>query len=506
MTHHSAAQRLSFFALFRLLQRHRKLAERRDPMFYTNKVARWVVGFVMALMVGYMLMFSILLALDANSSTHYTPIEYIFGIMPFILTIDFGARFAAQQTPSQIVKPYVLLPLPRYACIDSFIINSLMSWGNLLWFFLLVPYCLMSVVFAYGVLPSLSVLLFYYISILANSQWYSICRTLVVGSLLWWLLPIAVYLGVYSVWAFGDFSTFFDCYTTIGSCLEQGSVLPHLAVAALLVALLLANRRLQYHNVWREMGKQQATKMKTVSHFSALNRFGEIGEYMKMEIKSLMRNKNPRKTFIFATVLVLVLSLVISFTDVYDSTAMANFWCFYNFVIYGAMLLIRVMSYEANYIDALMVHKENILKLLMAKYYFFCALLVLPFVLMLPMVVVGKWNLLMLLSYGIFTAGFQYFILMQLAVYNKQKLPLNEKFISKSGMESNYVQLVVEMSSFILPMILISILEAIFPQVVAWLIVMAIGAAFVACHKLWLRNIYRRLMQRRYEHIMAFHA
>ena len=185
---------------------------------------------------------------------------------------------------------------------------------------------------------------------------------------------------------------------------------------------------------------------------------------------------------------------------------MTNFWCFYNYVVFGAMLLIRIMSYEGNYIDALMVHKENILKLLTAKYYFFCGLLVFPFILMIPMVVVGKWNILMLFSYGIFTAGFQYFILMQLAVYNKQKLPLNENFISKSGVENNYIQVVVQMVTFIVPMVVISILEALLKEEVAWLIMMAIGLGFISTHKLWLANIYRRMMKRKYEHLMAFHA
>lgn len=497
---------LSFFQLFKLLRQHRQLAERRDPMFYANKVARWVIGFFMVLMVLYLVMFSILLALAANKSNSQTSLEYIFGALPFIMTIDFWVRFIAQQTPSQIIKPYVLLPLPRYACIDSFLLTSLLSWGNLIWFAFLVPFSLMSVVFSFGVLPTLSMLLLYYLVILADSQWYAICRTLVMGNLLWWTLPIAVYLGVFSVWIFGDFTSFFDCYASIGSGLEHGNILPHLVALLVLVGLVMVNRRLQYNNVWREMGKQKITKIKNVSTFSSLNKFGEIGEYIKIEIKSLIRNKNPRKSFVFAMVIVLMLSLIISFTDVYDSKAMVNFWCFYDFVIFGAMLLIRVMSYEANYIDALMVHKENILLLLRAKYYFFCALLVFPFVLMLPMVFMGKWSILMLLSYGTFTAGFQYCILMQLAVYNKQKLPLNESFIGKSGMENNAVQIVVEMVSFIVPMILISLLEAFLPDYVAWLIMMLIGVVFIACHKLWLRNIYQRMMKRRYQNLLAFHA
>lgn len=496
---------LSFFQLYRLLRRHRQLAERRNPMFYANKVARWVIGVMMALMVLYLILFAVLLALEANETHSVTSLEFIFGVLPIILTVDFGARFLVQETPSQIIKPYVLLPLPRYACIDGFVLTSLLSIGNLVWFALLVPYSLISVVFTFGILPSLSLFVLFYLLVLANSQWYAICRTLVVGKPLWWGLPLLFYLGVYAIWIFGDFSTFLDCYASIGTGLEHGNLVPHLVAFMLLASLVLVNRRLQYYTVWRELGKQNTTKIKNVRTFSSLNQFGEIGEYIKIEIKSLMRNKNPRKAFISATVMELVMSIVICCTDIYDSQVMVNFWCFYNFAVYGAVLLVRVMSYEANYIDALLVHKENILKLLRAKYYFFCVLLVLPFVLMLPMVFTGKWHILMLLSYAVFTIGFQYFILMQLAVYNKQKLPLNESFISKTGVESNAVQIVAEMAAFIIPMILITLLETFLSDHVAWMVIMLIGLVFFAFHNQWLRNIYKRMMKRKYENLLAYY-
>jgi hypothetical protein len=203
---------------------------------------------------------------------------------------------------------------------------------------------------------------------------------------------------------------------------------------------------------------------------------------------------------------VVVLSIVISFTEVYDNPLMTNFWCIYNFAIYGAMILVRTMSFEGNYIDALMVRKENILQLLTAKYYLFCILLLLPFVLMLPMVIVGKWNIMMLLSYGTFTAGFQYFMLMQMAVYNKQKLPLNEKFIKKGGIDNNYIGVLVIARVLSSCHYLFQILEAFFDQFIAWMVMLLIGVGFIATHKLWLRNIYQRIMLRKYEKLEAFHS
>lgn len=497
---------LSFQQLFKQLRHHRKLAERRDPIFEANKAAKWIVGITMASMVVYLIMLAIMLALTANDSRRYTSLEFIMAVSPFILLADFWVRFIAQQTPSQIIKPYVLLPIPKYACIDSFIITSLFNWGNTVWFTLLVPYCLMSVVFSYGLLFALSLLFFFYIIILADSQAYSIVRTLTTHHSIWWLLPIGMSVIIISPWLINDFDYFLRTYAKIGAGMDTANLIPHLLALIILGTLIIINRKLQYNSVMQELGREKDSKPIKVYSYTALNKLGELGEYLKLEVKSLSRNKNPRKNFITATIVIIVISAIISFTDIYDTQFMTNFWCVYNFVIYAATILVKIMGFEGNYIDVLMVHKENILKLLTAKYYFFCLLLIFPFVLMLPMVFVGKWDIMMLVSYGIFTAGFQHFLLMQVAVYNNKTIPLNEKFTSKGGVDNNYIQILEEIAAFSLPLITISVLESFLDNNYAWIVMMGIGIVFIATHKIWLRNIYGRMMKRRYKNMASFHA
>jgi hypothetical protein len=492
--------------LLQLLRRHRRLAEHRDPMFEANKAAKWVVGVSMTFAILYLILIAILLSLDANDTHGYTRLEFIMGILPFILLLDFWSRFLMQQTPAQLIRPYVLLPIPRYACIDGFILTSLFTWGNTIWGVMLLPFCIMSVVFSYGLWASLSVLLLYYIIILANSQAYSIVRTLTIGNMLWWILPLSVSALLVSPWIFGSFSTMFRLYAHLGSGLEGGNLLPHLGALLLLGVMVAVNRRLQYANVMNELGRTEKPEKVHVVKYSFLEHYGELGEYLKLEVKLLTRNKNPRKQLITATVAVVVISGLVTGTDIYDTNFMTNFWCIYNFVIYAAMILLRVMSFEGNYIDVLMVHKENILKLLTAKYYFFTLILILPFILMLPMVFMGKWEPLMLVSYALYTAGFQHFMIMQSAVYNNKAMPLNEKFIGKGGVENNYVQIAEGLAVFFVPMLLVNILEAFLAPTIAWTVMMIIGIVFVLAHRLWLRNIYNRLMARRYQNLESFHA
>ena len=463
-----------------------------------------MVGIMSSTVVIYLVMFAIVFALSANASHRFTAMEYMVAQMPLVLIVDFLARLMFQQTPSQLVKPYILLPVPRYVCIDSFILTSLLSWGNLLWFIMFVPFVLMSVFFSYGLLTSVSFLILAYLIILCSSQFYLICRTLFNNNIIWWTLPIGTFLAIFLPWILRGYTALLRFYAPVATGIEQGNIIPHLGILAVLAVLIIITRRLQYVSVWQELGKQKVTKLKRVSEFSLFNRYDEVGEYLKLEIKLLMRNKNPRKTFLFAIVLVLLISMIIAFTSVYDSQFMTNFWCIYCFAIFGGMLLIKVMSYEANYIETLFIHKENILKLLRAKYYFFCMLLLIPFILMLPMVFTGKWNIVMLIAYGVFTAGCQYCLIMQMAVYNKQKIALNEKIVGKGGIENSYMQILTEAIAFFLPLAIIQPLEIIAGKYIAWGTMFTTGVIFIVTHKLWLNNIYRRMMKRKYKNLEAF--
>ena len=144
--------------------------------------------------------------------------------------------------------------------------------------------------------------------------------------------------------------------------------------------------------------------------------------------------------------------------------------------------------------------------LLRAKYYFYLSLLTLPMLLMLPTVFTGKYTLLQLTAIAFFTAGPEFCILMQMAVYNRQPTPLNTKMISKGSMETNWLQVVFEFVVMFVPVIIISLLSIFFSDTVTYIILLSTGLLFVVFHELWLRNIYKRFMARRYMNMESFRA
>lgn len=74
----------------------------------------------------------------------------------------------------------------------------------------------------------------------------------------------------------------------------------------------------------------------------------------------------------------------------------------------------------------------------------------------------------------------------------------------KAGLKTNYIQLVLVAIVFIVPNILVNILQSLFSENIAYLTMLLIGLGFIATHRLWLRNVYNRLMKRKYENLEGF--
>ena len=99
---------MTFFQLFSVIHHHRQLAMRRSLDFQRNRVSsclRLVFGLLFVL---YLVFMSILLALSANENGGKDAVEIITATLPLILFIDFILRFSMQETPAQIIRPYIL--------------------------------------------------------------------------------------------------------------------------------------------------------------------------------------------------------------------------------------------------------------------------------------------------------------------------------------------------------------------------------------------------------------
>ena len=490
---------LSPLRMHMILFRNMWLCARRSPVSVHNTAGRVVqlVGFL--LLALYFVAVGTTLGLTATGGRY----GIVLAFVPMMLSFDFLLRLGLQQTPAVVVKPYVLLPVKKTAVVDSFLVRSLVGTVTGLWIFLFLPCAIVCCCGGLSFFMSAALFLVGMFLVVVNSQWYLLIRTLASRRAAFWLVPIIVYGAADALLLAaldGNIQAVMDFCADY--CLTPTAVTVYVAVS---IVLFVANRTALLRGAAAEVAGSRDTAAERRLHLGVLEQLGCTGEYLKLEVRSAIRNKTVRQRYISGFISVSLLSIVTVFTDAYDGDVMRNMWCLYCFVLFGALNLVWVMGVEGNYIDLLMTQRDSLSQLLRAKYYFYCAVLLLPLLMLTPAIVTGKYPLLMIAAYILTTSGTEYFILFQLAVYNRQAQPLTQSVTGK-GNSASPLQLTVNLSAFIFPVVLALALTWLFGTTVGYGIMCAVGLAFTLTHNLWLRNVYDRMMRRKYANLDGFHA
>ena len=492
--------------LYKIIKRNQKLAAKRNPVFDTNRFAKFLMYFMAVYWAAILLFLGVMLPLMFEGIVPNMEPYHIMnqGIL-YVMLVDFLIRFMGQPAVAQELKPYLLMPVKKNRLIDTFLIQSGLSGFNFIWFFTYVPFAFLTIIRFYGFGGMFLYLIGIWMLFVLNNYWYLLCKMLMSEKTIWYLLPVVVYGALGCAEFLLDGLPISRFTMNLGEGFIEGNPLSFLFVLAIIVALFVLNREIQKKLLYDEISKVKDTKMKHVSEYKFLDRYGEVGEYIRLELKLIARNKTVKAQFRMAFIIMIGFSMVVAFTDVYDGTGMITFICAYNYLLLPIMTLGQVMTFEGNYIDGLMSRKESIYNLLRAKYYLTTLIIVVPLLFMLFPVYKGKITLLMAFAYLVFTVGVVFFLLLQLAVYNTRTLPLNST-IMKSNKSSTTAQMIIMGLAMGIPLILDSLLTALFSETIAYTLLMVIGLAFITTHNLWIKNIYNRFMKRRYENMEAFRS
>ncbi len=491
------------YQLYKFLKQTEELGMIRHPMVDKNKFMKFLMWFMVAYYAALLLIMGVTLPMGLRGD-NTAAFHHLDGGFFYLLIIDFWMRFTMQETPAQKMKQYALLPIRRSFLMKVYLIRAILSWGNTYWAFFLVPFGLISVVPLLGWWAFIGWILGYWLLIVVNSLLYLFTRALCMKHMLWFLVPLALHAALVCACVIPDHNIFRVPFIMFMYGFAQWKFLSFFIVFVAMAIALWANYRLQLGMVYNEVAKKEEVDLKKASEFKMLNRYGVMGEYLKLEIKMRMRNKQVRMQFFVGLGMMVLLSALLYFTDVYDGGFMKSFICLYDYVMLGVMTLIGIMCFEGNYIDGLMSRRETIYDLLRAKFYFNSLMLLIPIVLLIPLMIIGKISVWMNLGYMLFTVGVLYPCVFQLAVYNKETLPMNVKLTgSKQG---NMVQQIVSLVVLFLPIAIEKISVLLLGNVWGYMPLIVLGLIGLITHKLWLRNIYERFMQRRYINMEGFRA
>ena len=490
--------------LYKLIRKNDELKDLRHPMFEKNRFMKFLAWFMILYYAAIMLLMGVMLPMGMRGTYNGVAAFHVLdgGLIYFIIA-DFWLRFMLQETPGQQAKPYALMPIRRSFLMNVYLTRAGLSLGNLFWGFFLVPFALLAVYPLLGWSGFFGWLIGWWLLFVANGYAYLFVRTLCIKHLAWIILPIIVHGGLLLAMLWPDKNMLDMPCTLLMYNFALCHLWPFLLMAAVIALLYWINYKLQMNMVYNEVAKKEEVELKHATQMNFLNRYGALGEYLKLELKMRLRNKTVRLQFLTLLGMMVLFCVILYFTDIYDNGFMKSFICLYNYVGLGMTMLISIMCHEGNYIDGLMSRRESILQLLYAKFYFNSAVLLVPFCLLIPLMAIGKISVWMNLGYLFFTAGVLYPICFQMAVYNKETLPLNQKLASRQG---NWVQQVVSIVMLFLPIAIEKLFTLLLGNPWGFIMLALLGVVGLSLHGWWLRNIYQRFMLRRYTNMEGFRA
>lgn len=493
---------LGILQTYRLLSRNRRLAVRRHPLFGRTLLVKAFILLGVGLLAVYLFVLGWFTGFSFRGYSN-DMIDLIGSVFPLILMVDFFLRFAAQETPSQELKPYKLLPVKTKTVIGVFLVGRGLSVYNLFSLFFFVPFGFATIAEApmYGALPYVSFLLGVWLLFVLNSYWYLICRTLINRNVLYVIVPVVV-------WGVVASAVLTDTTLSLSRQFIHGFVdlspLSFITVALLIVALFVVNVYVQRASLYEELGRTaKASGWRRVYVPHVLDGHGITCEFLKLEALSLVRNAAVRKRIVNVLFFTVVFAVLAAFSSVYGGKFMHVFILYYCFCSIG-MTYFGLYGVVGNYIDLLMNCKESVLKMLYAKYYFAALLLVAPLLMMCVSVITGGYTVTELLCCLLYTLGCVFPCLLCQVIFCASSVSMTNQISQR--VNQSLTEQVMNICMVALPIAVAILFLLVLDEVVASVALSIFGLVGILLHRLWIKWIYKQFMKRRYENMSGFRA
>lgn len=485
--------------LLKTIRHNQRLAERRSPIYDKNRYAKALVYVFVAFWAAYLAFIGVSLSFAFKEVRHLEAYDMMNGGLTIFLFIDFLVRFMLP-LPSQEIKPYLLLPIPKQQIMNTLLLQTGLKLFNLFWLFLFVPFGFLTVARYFGISGMAGYALGIWLLTVMNAYWSVLARTLIRSHVIWILLPVLLYAGllVAELATGGGVSS---ASMWLGDAMIRWNPLAFLSVLAAIVLLWYLNSSVQHKAIYNELARKEDTRVKHVRQFGWLDKFGETGEFMRLEMKLITRNKATSANFKTLTVCIALFAAMLfgmtSDDEQAQSPFMVYFYCVYCFCSYGVAILSRIMAYEGNYLDGIMARKGSLYNLLKGKYYMHCLLLAVPLACLLPSCIWSSLPFAYVMGQFFFTAGITLPMLMCLAIFNDKTAPLTASLWGKGQWNTAYQSVTVAVALF-LPILLSKVLPIVVGDAAGNWICLAAGLGGMIMQPVWLKAIYRQIMKRRY--------
>lgn len=429
------------------------------------------------------------------------PVSKFNSILLAYFGIDLIIRQLMQKLPTVSFKPLLLQNIRRRKIANYLMIRSVFNFFNLLPFFLLLPVTFMLVSNAHSGLATTSWFLAIFILIFSNHFLAIYLKWRFNEAEYGFFILLAALAGLFAVNHFG----IIDLSGGLGKLLDLILVNPALAIGFLLLPVLFyfLNVRFLLSRMFVNLvsGKQKAEK---VSDYSWLDKLGETGRFIALELRLIWRNKRPRSVGMM-TLIMLAYGLLIYRTEPGKPAPEFIF-------ILGGIVIVGMFSisygqffpaWHSNYFSMLMCQRLKMKQFLQSFYMLVTVVSVACYFLTLPYAFMHTKIIYTHLAMLFYNLGINIPLLFFIGLYSKKRLDINQSSVMNyQGVGA--AQWLVGLPMFLIPIGLFYLFKLAFGDVGAYAALGVLGLIGVLLHSVVIDFFAKKYLKQKHQLIKNY--
>lgn len=368
-------------------------------------------------------------------------------LLLYYFLFDLFLRFFMQSFPLLSVQPLLVMPIDRRKIFHFILVRSLPNFFNLLPVILALPVLFRAVVPEVGATAGVAwLVLVLLIGAINHYLVFLLKRMFSIKPVLIFVL-LMVIGGIFYLDTTGAIGLSTAFAAAVQTLVSQPIwlLVPLAIVAGLYTALFRRFRQYAYLDAFVSNSQERVS----ARQFTWLDRFGNLGELIRLDLKLIWRNKRPRTMMLIGVLFIVYPLIFVEALEASFVTAifLGIFISGFLMIQYGQFML----SWESTFFDFMLTRNFSIREYFEAKYYFFAAFVVIFTVLSMAYGFLSLDLPLAFAACALFNMGINSIILMYSATYNVKRIELTKgAFFNYEGVGAN--QFVM-----ILPLLLVPI-------------------------------------------------
>ena len=351
------------------------------------------------------------------------PIVLFTSYIIYYFLIGLLFRFQMQELPSLSIQPYLTQNIPRKMMLRFLNVRSLVHIINFLPLFVFIPFTIVVITPAYGTVVAVCFLITMF-ALVINNHFLNmyIKRKSISNS--WYLLGILLLIAALKGLDYLKVLSFEKTSSSVFIFLLHHPLLCIIPVALATATFLINNQYLRSHLYIEELVSEK--KLAATKDYSFLNKYGNMGDMIALELKMIFRNKRPRSTVIISAVILLYgFMFYPKYVQSESYTAIFLFALIITGIFisnYGQFLF----AWQSSHFDGMMTYNINMRQYIKAKYALFLVVCSTQFVLA-SFYGFMSWRILPIqLAAFLYGIGVNSFVTIYAATYNYRYLNLTK--------------------------------------------------------------------------------